>query len=164
MLSKAKIGKITGDKKETDKDFIFASVNSIYKDDILHSYPKDYFDYIIIDEAHRAAAMMYTKILDYFEPRFLLGMTATPERLDDHSIYEIFDNNIALEIRLRQALESDLVVPFHYFGITDVTTDLSDINIPEIDKVAQRLNSKDRVDFIIEKMNFMAMMVINENV
>lgn len=154
VLSKAKIGKITGDKKETDKDFIFASVNSIYKDDILHSYPKDYFDYIIIDEAHRAAAMMYTKILDYFEPRFLLGMTATPERLDDHSIYEIFDNNIALEIRLRQALESDLVVPFHYFGITDVTTDLSDINITEIDKVAQRLNIKERVDFIIEKMNF----------
>jgi len=147
-------GKFTGNIKEMNKDYLFASINTIHKDEYLRSIPVDYFDYIIIDEAHRAASMMYMKVIDYFQPKFLLGMTATPERLDNESIFDIFDNNVAVEIRLRDALKHDLVVPFHYFGITDITADLSDINIDEIDKVAERLNIKERVDFIEEKMKF----------
>lgn len=148
------VGKLTGNSKDYDKDFIFASINTIYKDENLNRYLSDYFDYIIIDEAHRAASSMYQKVINHFKPKFLLGMTATPERLDNKSIFDIFDNNVAVEIRLRDALEHELVVPFHYFGITDVTTDLSDINIDEIDKVAERLKIKERVDFIIEKVEF----------
>lgn len=154
VLSNISVGKITGGEKDFNKNFIFASINTIYKEDILNQYPKDYFDYIIIDEAHRATSMMYSRLLEYFEPKFLLGMTATPERLDSENVFELFDNNVAIEIRLRQALEADLVVPFHYFGITDITTDLGDINIDDIDKVAERLNIKERVDFIEEKMQF----------
>lgn len=154
VIPNINVGKLTGDVKDGNKDFIFASINTIYKDEILKQYSPHHFDYIVIDEAHRSTSMMYKKLLGYFQPKFLLGMTATPERLDNENIFEIYDNNIALEIRLRDALENDLVVPFHYFGITDVTTDLSDINIEEIDKVAERLNIKERVDLIEEKMNF----------
>lgn len=148
------VGKLTGNNKDYNKDYVFASINTIYKEDYLNKYSMNYFDYIIIDEAHRATSMMYAKIINYFKPKFLLGMTATPERLDNENVFDVFDNNVALEIRLRDALEHDLVVPFHYFGITDVTADLEDINIDEIDKVAEKLNIKERVDFIEEKMNF----------
>lgn len=148
------VGKLTGNRKDYKKNYVFASINTIFKDECLRKFSNDYFDYIIIDEAHRATSMMYSKVIEYFKPKFLLGMTATPERLDNANVFDIFDNNVALEIRLRDALENDLVVPFHYFGITDATADLADINIDEIDKVAERLNIKERVDFIEEKMMF----------
>src|SRR5690554_8037437 len=80
-------------------------------------------------------------------------MTATPERTDSKSIYELYDNQIGVEIRLREALAKELVVPFHYFGIRDATTDLSKINInTEIDKLAEKLNIKARVDLVIENI------------
>lgn len=85
----------------------------------------------------------------------LVGMTATPERCDRESIFDIFDNNVALEVRLREALELNLVIPFHYFGITDIDSiDLSNIDMKDVDEIVRRLKVNERVDFIIEKMNF----------
>lgn len=140
--------------RDLSGDFVFAMIQSLYINDHYKSIAPDAFDYIIADEAHRSLSPSYKKILDHFRPKFLLGMTATPERTDGANIFEYFNNNIGLEMRLRDSLKEDLVIPFHYFGISDVTTDLEDINLLNIDDVARRLSIKDRVDFIIEKMEY----------
>lgn len=94
-------------------------------------------------------------VMNYFKPKFILGMTATPERCDNESIFEIFDENLALEIRLSEALENELIVPFHYFGITDIEgINLEDVDINDISELTKRLKVNERVDFIIDKMNF----------
>ena len=98
------------------------------KEENLTQFAPTHFDYIIIDETHRAGASSYLKILNYFQPQFLLGMTATPERTDGFDIYQLFDHNIAYEIRLNQAMQENLLCPFHYFGITDITVDNQEIN------------------------------------
>ena len=98
------------------------------KEENLTQFTPTHFDYIIIDETHRAGANSYLKILNYFQPQFLLGMTATPERTDGFDIYQLFDHNIAYEIRLNQAMQENLLCPFHYFGITDITVDDQEIN------------------------------------
>ncbi|MBN2860136.1 MAG: DUF3427 domain-containing protein [Sphaerochaetaceae bacterium] len=103
--------------------YTFAMIQSLSRDDTLHSFARDEFDYIVVDEVHRAGASSYEKVLDYFTPSFLLGMTATPERTDGYDIYRLFDHNIAYEIRLNQALEADLLCPFHYYGISDLAID-----------------------------------------
>ena len=110
---------------------------------------------MLIDEAHHAASKTYLDVLDYFNPKFTLGMTATPERSDNNSIFDLFDNNVALEVRLHEALEEELVIPFHYFGVTDIDgVDLSDVDIDDIGELTKRLKVNERVDFIIDKMNF----------
>ncbi len=81
---------------------------------------KEEFDYIIIDEAHRSASDSYQSIIQYFNPKFLFGMTATPSRTDSKDVLSYFDRNIALRINLQQAMESDLLCPFHYFGISEI--------------------------------------------
>ncbi|MCC6094411.1 MAG: DEAD/DEAH box helicase [Eubacterium sp.] len=116
-------GILSGNEKNFHADYIFATVQTLVKDEILHSFKPDEFDSIIIDEVHRAGAPSYQKIVDYFKPDLLLGMTATPERTDGFDIYKMFDHNIAAEIRLQQAMEDDLLCPFHYFGITDLEVD-----------------------------------------
>ncbi|MDR4969357.1 MAG: DEAD/DEAH box helicase, partial [Acholeplasmataceae bacterium] len=146
------MGILTGNTKSFDQDYIFASNTMMSKKEVLEHYDKEAFDYIIIDEAHRSAASTYQKILNYFKPKFLLGMTATPERTDALSIFKLYDHNIAVEIRLREALNHNLVVPFHYFGINDIQTDLSDVKLTDIDKLAEKLNIKTRVDLIIESI------------
>jgi superfamily II DNA or RNA helicase/HKD family nuclease len=143
-------GILTGTTKDYDADYLFSSNLMISKDDVLSRFERDYFDYIVIDEAHRSSSSSYQKILNYFQPKFLLGMTATPERTDAKSIIEYFDHNIAVELRLRKALEDKLVVPFHYFGIDDTSTDLSNIKFDDVDKLAEKLNIKVRVDLILE--------------
>jgi superfamily II DNA or RNA helicase/HKD family nuclease len=146
-------GFLTGRTKDKNVDFLFATIQSMNIH--IEEYNKEEFEYIIIDEAHHCASPSYKKVMEYFKPKFLLGMTATPERCDSESIFEIFNNNIALELRLREALELDLVIPFHYFGITDIEgIDLSDINIDDIMEISKRLKVNERVDFILEKMKF----------
>ena len=78
-----------------------------------------YYDMIIVDEFHHAAAASYQKLLSYFKPKILLGLTATPERMDGKSILKYFDGHLAAEIRLPDAIEKRLLCPFHYFGVTD---------------------------------------------
>ncbi|WP_204433427.1 DUF3427 domain-containing protein [Paracholeplasma morum] len=152
-IHNASMGLYTGTEKSINADYVFASIQTLSREKNLFKLAEDTFDYIIIDEAHRSATPTYNRVLNHFKPKFLLGLTATPERTDTNSIFEIFDNQVAAEIRLRDALKENLVVPFHYFGIEDATTDLSDIDVSkEIDIVADRLNIKARVDLIIENI------------
>ena len=115
-----KFGLLSGNSKDFDKPYLFSTIQTMSKEEVYTRYPRDYFDYIIIDEGHKAGALSYINVVNYFRPKFLLGMTASPERTDGFNIYDLFDNNIAHEIRLQEALDEDLLCPFHYFGITDV--------------------------------------------
>lgn len=146
--------KFQGNQKETDVEYTFAMIQTLSTNKNFEMFEEAHFDYIIIDEAHRSFSPSYQKVLAYFKPKFLLGMTATPERTDGGNVFNLFNNNIALEMRLRDSLKEDLVLPFHYFGITDATTDLSDVDLSEIDQLAEKLSIKARVDLIIEKMEF----------
>lgn len=148
------ISKYSGKHKDLEGEFVFAMVQTLYSNDNYQSIPKDYFDYVIADEAHRSFSPSYKALIEYFQPKFLLGMTATPERTDGGNIFELFNNNVALEMRLRDSLREDLVIPFHYFGISDVTSDLENVDLSRDDEVARKLSIKDRVDLIIEKMEY----------
>ncbi len=116
-------GLYSGNEINTDSDFIFSTVQTISRDNHLTKFKPNFFDYIIIDETHRAGANSYQKIIDYFTPQFLLGMTATPERTDGLDIFKLFDHNIAYEIRLHNAMEENMLSPFHYFGVSDISID-----------------------------------------
>ncbi|MFT8351026.1 DUF3427 domain-containing protein [Clostridium saccharoperbutylacetonicum] len=145
------MGLLSGNSKAIHKNLIFSTIQTLSKDAVLSNFSRDEFDYIIIDEVHKAGAATYQKIVNYFEPKFLLGMTATPERTDDFDIFAMFDHNIAYEIRLQQALEENLLCPFHYFGITDISVDGTPLN----DNTDFRyLIDDNRVDHIINKINF----------
>ena len=150
LIPNVSMGIFSGNTKETDSDFIFSTVQTIHKKEYREMFNRDAFDYIIIDEVHRAGAQSYQDIVDYFKPKFLLGMSATPERSDDFDIYEMFDHNIAYEIRLVQAMEYNLLCPFHYYGITDMTIDGIEIDDKSEFNI---LTSELRVDYIIEKIN-----------
>lgn len=118
-LSDDDIGKFVGSRKELDRRFVFATVQSLGTEDKLKQISPDHFDYILVDEVHRAGATMHQNIIRYFEPDFMLGITATPERTDDFNVYSLFDFNVPYEIRLQRALEADMLAPFHYYGVTD---------------------------------------------
>ncbi|MDN5107276.1 DEAD/DEAH box helicase [Aliarcobacter butzleri] len=146
-------GLYTGNKKEQDKNYLFSTIQTMSSNFL--EFSQDFFEYIIIDEAHHVTSPSYKKILDYFKPKFLLGLTATSNRMDGNSIYEVFDENIALDIRLNEALEHNLIVPFHYYGISDIQSiDYENIDLTKIDLLAKLLSVNKRVDFIIDKMNF----------
>lgn len=148
-----KTGLFTGNSKDYDADYMFATIQTMNR--YYEEFEQNHFDYIIVDEAHHGASESYLRVLNHFNPSFTLGMTATPERCDSLSVFELFDNNVALEVRLHEALEEDLVIPFHYFGVTDIDgVELEDVNLDDKSELAQRLMIHRRVDFIIEKMNF----------
>lgn len=148
---KHRMGMYSGKKLQSDKDYLFATIQTISKKEHYEKFDPSHFDYIVIDETHRAGAESYLRIMNYFKPKFLLGMTATPERTDGADIFQMFDYNIAYEIRLHRALEEEMLSPFHYYGITDLT-----INGEEIDDNTEfnKLTSKERLDRIIEKAEF----------
>jgi len=150
IIKDKSMGLFSGDNRDIDCDYIFATIQTIYKPENRQLFSKEEFNYIIIDEVHKAGAHSYQKLVNYFKPQFLLGMSATPERTDDFDIYKMFDYNIAYEIRLQQAMEYDLLCPFHYYGITDITindqpiNDMSDFNL---------LVDEKRVDYVIDRIN-----------
>lgn len=141
-----------------DKDYVFATVETLNKDAHLQKYKPDEFDCIILDEAHHSSANTYQKVMQYFIPRLFLGMTATPDKRTDNdandNIYEIFHHQIAYEIRLQQAMEEDLLCPFHYFGITDlsVVQDTKAKNI--LEEEFNKLICDERVKHIIEQSEY----------
>lgn len=146
-------GLLTGNHKQKDVDYVFATIQTLTK--CFHEFAEDEFDYMVIDEAHHATSPSYEAVLNYFKPTFTLGMTATPERSDHRNVFDLFDNNVALEVRLHEALDDNLVIPFHYFGITDIdSVDLSDVDVDDIAEVTKRLKVHERVDFIIDQMEF----------
>ena len=114
-------GLYTGQSKELDADFLFATNVLMARD--LELFSPDAFEYIVIDECHHAVADSYKKIIEYFKPEFLLGLTATPERMDNQDVLSLFDGNVPFELRLRDAIINDLIVPFHYYGIRDQMID-----------------------------------------
>ena len=143
-------GLLSGNSKDTDVDYLFATMQTMSKKEVYSSFAPDTFDTIIIDEAHRIGAKSYQEIMEYFKPKFWLGMSASPERTDDFDVYAAFDHNIAYEIRLQQALEENLLCPFHYFGITDFLTDGNETDFTDFNY----LTSNQRVDYIIKQTNY----------
>ena len=154
--SRIKTGLVSGIKHDYEADFVFATVQTLSKQENLERFPRDYFDACIYDEAHHTSAGSYKKVMDYFTPEFTLGMTATPDKCDDNiegrNIYEIFDHNIAYEIRLQQAMDEDLLCPFHYFGITDLAMISDEGNSKEEQLENFRyLTCDDRVKYVMEQ-------------
>ena len=123
-------GFFDGKRKCTDKPVIFASAATLGSAQYLNEryFPADYFQYIVVDEFHHAVTDHYRRIVDYFKPEFLLGLTATPERMDGRSIYEICDYNVPYEISLKEAINKGMLVPFRYYGIFD-DTDYSSLHV-----------------------------------
>ena len=151
------MGIVSGESREFNKDYIFATIQTMSKEDIYSQYDKSYFDAIVFDEAHHTSASSYKRIMDYFKPKFTLGMTATPDKRDDQfagkNIYELFNHQIAYEIRLQEALEEDLLCPFHYFGITDIAMHDSEATYTNIDDF-RYLTSDERVTRVMEKARY----------
>ncbi|MGL4866100.1 MAG: DEAD/DEAH box helicase family protein [Cetobacterium sp.] len=116
-------GFFNGYKKDVDKDITFASISTISKDEYLCEdyFAKEVFDYIVVDEFHHSSAPSYLKLLNYFKPKFLLGLTATPDRADSGDIYKLCDYNIAYECDFRVGINNGWLTPFEYFGIYDDT-------------------------------------------
>ena len=123
-------GFFTGEEKSTDKSVIFASVATLGRREYLSEkyFAPDYFQYLVIDEFHHAVNEQYQRIVKYFKPQFLLGLTATPERMDGRNIYELCDYNVPYEISLKDAINKGMLVPFHYYGIYD-DTDYSGLHL-----------------------------------
>lgn len=144
-------GLLTGHKQQLECRYIFATIQTLSRPEMLASLNDDEFDYILIDEAHRAAAASYQRIFTKFKPQFWLGMTATPERMDDKDVYQLFDYNLAYEIRLRRALEEKMLTPFHYVGVADYEQDGETIN--ETANLSRLLAPK-RVAYILEQLNY----------
>ncbi len=134
---------LVGNHEPDHREQLFVSIQSFNARHLWDIIPPDFYDFIIVDEFHHAAAASYQRLLNHFRPKFLLGLTATPERSDDLDIVKYFDNHITAEIRLPDAINRKLLCPFQYFGITDDTSiDLRDItwsrggyNQTELDKV-----------------------------
>ena len=114
-------GKLTGTHKQADRRYVFATVQTVSQRLVLSGIASDAFDYVIIDEAHRAGAESYRRLIGHLAPAFLLGMTATPERTDGFNVFELFNYVVPYEIRLNHALEAEMLSPFHYYGVADVT-------------------------------------------
>lgn len=144
-------GILSGNHHDLNKKYLFATIQTLSQDHILKELNKEEFDYILIDEAHRVAAKSYRKIMNYFEPKFLLGMTATPERMDAQDVYQIFDYNLAYEIRLRDALEEKMLTPFHYVGVEDYETEEGLID--ETSSL-RYLTAEKRVDYILKELDY----------
>ena len=123
----ASIGRYTGKQQELDVDMLFASVQTLGKTKHLSKFSPDYFDYIVVDEFHHAAARTYRQLLAHFTPRFLIGLTATPERTDQASILALCDNNLVISRDIVDGVQTELLCPFHYYGIGDNTVDYRSI-------------------------------------
>ena len=140
-------GLYTGNSKDLDCDFVFASSNMLARH--LSEFDKNEFDYICYDEVHHIVAECGKKILNYFNPEFLLGLTATPERMDNQDIFELFEQNVPFELRLRDAINNDLVVPFRYFGIRD---ELINYGEEDKNKISKNIAESKNVDFIVKEI------------
>ena len=149
--SRKDYGLLTGNRHDLNKKYLFGTIQTLSQDKILAELDSKEFDYILIDEAHRVAAPTYQKILEHFTPKFLLGMTATPERMDKQNIYEIFDYHLAYEIRLKDALNEQMLAPFHYVGVEDYT--VNDEVITETSKLKDLIAEK-RVKYVLDQLDY----------
>ena len=148
-------GFFNGAAKCIDKPVIFASVSTLGNSRYLNGdyFDSEYFQYLIIDEIHHGVTEQYKRIVEYFKPKFMLGLTATPERMDGRSIYEICDYNVPYEISLQEAINKGMLVPFHYYGIYDDTTDYNGLHLvrghfDENELNIRYINNEQRYDLI----------------
>lgn len=149
-------GLLSGNSKNYKSDILFSTMQMMAREDIMKKFNANDFDIIIIDEVHRAGADSYQRIMNYFTPRFWMGMTASSDRTDGYDIYGLFNHNIAYEIRLQQAMEEKLLCPFHYFGITDLEVDghvIDDDDLKNVQNFA-KLVCDDRVQYIIQQIEY----------
>ena len=148
-------GVLSGTAKGFSETYLFATMQMMAKPECYERFSPADFDVIVIDEAHRAGSESYHRIMDYFTPKFWFAMTASPERTDDFDIYKLFDYNIIHEIRLQHALESDLLCPFHYFGISQLSDGITTYEGDEAQSVfANEWDYKTRARLILEQCNF----------
>ena len=149
IMSEKTMALYSGAGRADSADYLFATIQSVAND--LEKFDRHAFDYIVIDETHRAEASTYQKVMNYFKPYFMLGMTATPERTDGIHVFSLFDHNIAYEIRLHQALKEQMLVPFHYYGVSDLT-----INGEQIDDNTEfnKLCAPERIKHVLHFANF----------
>ena len=157
---KKSMGIVGAGYSDYEADYIFAMVETLHKADNLRKFDPEEFDCIVLDEAHHSPANIYQKVMEYFKPKLFLGMTATPDKRDDgdasRNVYELFHYQIAYEIRLQQAMEEDLLCPFHYFGISDISMITDEQakarNISE--EYFGRLTGDERVRHVIEQAKY----------
>ena len=142
-------GVYNAEHTDLEADFLFAG--NIKLSQSLELFSPDEFDYIILDECHHATRDTYRKIIDYFKPEFLIGLTATPERMDNEDVFELFEKNVPFELRLRDAIINDLVVPFHYYGIRDSLVNYG-LSAKEERKMIAQLASEEHCEFIKEQI------------
>lgn len=163
-------GILSGSHRDTGAKYLFATVQTLAKAENQAAFARDGFDYILIDEVHHAGAETYQRIIDYFTPKFFLGMTATPERSDDFNIFDLFDYQLAYEIRLQDALEEGMLCPFHYVGVHDFEFDAAsdnqlvekynqavatNKNVRQLSRqVLELLSSHDRVKYVLEAADY----------
>nr|WP_239550905.1 DEAD/DEAH box helicase family protein [Halanaerobacter jeridensis] len=152
----------TGDEKDTSGDLVLASVQTLRKEEYLGAgeLGPEEFDYIVVDEFHHAGADSYLKVLEYFQPEFLLGLTATPYRMDNRDIYELCNDNVIYELNLKNAINRDLLVPFKYHGVYDVEVDYDEVdysngsyNIKDLEK---KLSTHKRANLILKNYHHLA--------
>ncbi|MGM0476401.1 MAG: DUF3427 domain-containing protein [Pseudomonadota bacterium] len=123
VFPQARVGGYRGTQQDTEAAMLFASVQTLYRSEHLEHFDPEAFDYIVVDEFHHAAAGSYRRLLNHFRPRFLLGLTATPERADRANILSLCDDNLVYEANLLHGIQNDLLCPFHYYGILDEAVD-----------------------------------------
>lgn len=144
-------GLLSGSHQQLQAKYLFATIQTLTQPAVMRHFAPETFDYLLIDEAHRSGAPSYQRLLDYFQPQFCLGMTATPERTDDYSIFQLFDYNIAYEIRLQDALAAGMLCPFHYIGLQDyeyqgqLLTDKAPL---------RQLVAPERVKYILQQLEY----------
>jgi superfamily II DNA or RNA helicase/HKD family nuclease len=148
----SRFGLYTGERKDEDAGVYFATVQTLSRDEHLQVFPPDYFDYVVVDEFHHAAADSYRKVIDHFRPRFLLGMTATPFRMDNKDIFALCEDNVIYEISLKQSIERDLLAPFRYYAVYD-PTNYDEVRMANgsyvIEDLERQLSHKERADLIL---------------
>ena len=145
---------LSGNQNDIEKaksgEFLFSTMNMMARTDIMEQFKPNEYSVIVLDECHRSGAASYQRIINYFKPKLLLGMSASPERTDNFDVFSLFDHNIACEIRLQQALENDMLCPFHYFGITDLEIDGESDDLNKF----RQLTADKRVEYIISQAEY----------
>jgi len=122
------LGRFYNGYKDTAKKVIFASIQTLSRKENMHLFEKDFFDYICVDELHHGVAKTYSKVMEYFVPKFLLGLTATPHRLDQKDVFAICDYNSVYEVDLFTSINRGWLVPYKYYGIYDVTVNYDNVH------------------------------------
>lgn len=144
------VGKIAGGSRDATKQFVFATIQSLSRPDVLSQIKPDEFSYVVVDESHHVGAQTYRRVMDHLTPEFTIGLTATPERSDQSDVFELFDYNVAYEIRLQAALEADMLAPFHYYGVADV--EFEDGTTTDDATSIERLTSRLRAEHVVKNL------------